>query len=49
MMAHTSNTPEVDPKEIENARAMWHSFTKLVRWGVIATAITLVLLLLLFY
>ncbi len=47
-MAGTINN-QADPKEVENARAMWSGFTKLVKYSSIATAAVLLLMLVFLY
>lgn len=40
---------EVDPREVESARSMWHNFTTLVKYSSIATAAVLLLMLVFIY
>ncbi|MCB1562593.1 MAG: aa3-type cytochrome c oxidase subunit IV [Alphaproteobacteria bacterium] len=35
---------EIDPKELARAEGMWGSFTKLIKWSIIASVAVLVLL-----
>jgi fumarate reductase subunit D len=44
-----SQTPaEDDPKQLEDAQKFWGSFTRGAKWGVIASAVVLIALLVLF-
>ena len=40
-MAHHHTPVEVDPQALKDAKSIWHNFTQLAKYGVIACALIL--------
>tara|TARA_B100000780_G_scaffold277345_1_gene247818 strand:+ start:2533 stop:2679 length:147 start_codon:yes stop_codon:yes gene_type:complete len=47
-MAQKTDPTDIDPKEKENAEAMWANFAQASKWSVISIAVVLIALYLLF-
>ncbi|HEY8191748.1 MAG TPA: aa3-type cytochrome c oxidase subunit IV [Alphaproteobacteria bacterium] len=41
---HSSPAPDVDPRELERTKEMWHNFSKLITYSTATTLVILVLM-----